>query len=386
MHYRRSEQALGERGGSRIRWRLVGKGSILMFNRVYTSSNPYEWWNKHMASALSEFLEIIPCQMARHNVVGHPLEANISRLLEGQNGRQSFYLGSWDQLFRGIGELAMPTAVWTDFFALHTLDFLPCLKLYDVVFCTQRDSVKFLKHAGISQAEWLPFGFDACLQSRPELEKLYDVAFVGSLNIPATRDERLALLSAIEGRYRMNEYRKPVFGNEMMEVYNRCRIAVNIPWSGGLNMRTFEVMAAGALLLTKAVGNGQEELFQDGVHLVTYRDADDLLAKIDYYLRNENERNRIATTGMCEVIEKHSYRHRAEKIISVMHNARRTRTRSPRERSDAYEVYYNYVGRADLLAGLAFYHGVPFLTRLRLLARCCWKLRRHVTQVRKEPL
>jgi spore maturation protein CgeB len=46
------------------------------------------------------------------------------------------------------------------------------------------------------------------------------------------------------------------------------------------------------------------------VHLATYRDTDDLLDKIAFYLKRDELRDKIAAAGMAEAISKHTYRHR----------------------------------------------------------------------------
>jgi len=56
-------------------------------------------------------------------------------------------------------------------------------------------------------------------------------------------------------------------------------------------MRVFEALACGSLLLTNDLReNGQEELFHDGIHLTTYRDAEDLLNKAAFYFKDINGR------------------------------------------------------------------------------------------------
>ena len=75
-------------------------------------------------------------------------------------------------------------------------------------------------------------------------------------------------------------------------------------------------MACGSLLLTNDLtDNGQAELFQDGVHLATYREPEDLLDKLAFYLDREKVRARIAAAGRAEAIEKHTYRHRMERVL-----------------------------------------------------------------------
>jgi glycosyltransferase involved in cell wall biosynthesis len=343
------------------------------FLRAYLSHNKLEWWNGHLATALALDLEVIHVPVARGNQPGHPPETDITRLLAappGQGGG-AFYLGSVDQMFTGLSDLSIPTGIWTDFHLPSNMRFLPCLRLFDVVFSTGRNAVPIIEGAGVRQVEWLPFGFDTTLENDPDAEKAFDVGFVGSLDLPATRDERRVLLSALERRFRINDYRTPVFGDGMMDVYNRSKIVVNIPVPGGFNMRTFEAMASGALLLTKAVGNGQEVLFKEGVHLATYRDEADLLGKVDYYLRNESERRDIAFAGRTEVLSKHTYAHRAARVLEIMSNAARCRSTDPAVAAAAYAAYYSHIGRADLMAELAFARRVPPGLRISLLARAC---------------
>ena len=65
-----------------------------------------------------------------------------------------------------------------------------------------------------------------------------------------------------------------------------------------VNMRVFEALACGSLLVTNDLSdNGQDGLFRDGVHLATYRDADELLDKVAFYLKRDELRERIAASS-----------------------------------------------------------------------------------------
>jgi spore maturation protein CgeB len=59
----------------------------------------------------------------------------------------------------------------------------------------------------------------------------------------------------------------------MAETYSASRIVFNRSIRDDLNMRVFEALACGSMLLTNALPpeSGQEELFVDGTHLATYR-------------------------------------------------------------------------------------------------------------------
>jgi glycosyl transferase family 1 len=347
--------------------------------RVHTSLSRLEWWNTHLTGALARRVPVYAHPMATSYQTGDPAETDVRRLIDGPVERAA-YLGSVEQLFGGIVELPMPTAIWTDFLLPINARILPCLRLFDVVFGTQKDAIPELCRAGLD-ARWLPFAFDTALKNDPDAEKIYDVGFVGNLDLPATRAERLDLLSRLERQYRMNDYRTSVYGDEMMHTYNRSRIVVNIPVTDGFNMRTFEAMASGALLLTKAVGNGQTDLFGDGVHFVTYRDGDDLLDKVAYFLGHDRERQEIAAAGRREVLARHTYDHRAAEVLDALGRASRTRTTAPADIVDAYAMFYDrHIRRPDLLVRLAFLRGVPLKRRAHIVARAAWKfLRTHAT-------
>ncbi len=58
-----------------------------------------------------------------------------------------------------------------------------------------------------------------------------------------------------------------------------------------------------------------EELFDPEKEIVYYKDNKELLEKIDYYLNNEKERQKIAERGHRRVEREHTYKHRVEKIL-----------------------------------------------------------------------
>jgi spore maturation protein CgeB len=81
-----------------------------------------------------------------------------------------------------------------------------------------------------------------------------------------------------------------------------------------MNLRLFEVPAAGAFLLTDWV----EEIdgsYVDGEHLVCWRTVDELRERISCYLQNDVARERIALAGREHFLGNHSYERRAAFIL-----------------------------------------------------------------------
>ncbi len=183
---------------------------------------------------------------------------------------------------------------------------------FDRVFAAQRDGAEMLRRAGIGSAAWLPLACDPEVHRKHDVEKRFDVAFVGNV-FPGPRAE---LLNVIRWRY-PDAYIGNAYFEDMARVYSAARMAFNRSITNDVNMRVFEALACGSLLVTNDLGdNGQGELFQDGVHLATYRDAEELVDKLAYYLGREEVRERIAAAGRAEAVEKHSYRHRMERLLS----------------------------------------------------------------------
>lgn len=205
-----------------------------------------------------------------------------------------------------------PAAWW----AIDThLDFDRALRIArqaDVVFAAQRDGAEELRAAGIESAAWLPLACDPELHTAPPAaDWAWGVCFIGNL-FPGPRTELLEKLTAAVPRAFVGR----AYFQEMAQIYRQSRLAFNCSVRNDVNMRVFEALAGGALLLTNDLSaNGQADLFQDGRHLATYTSAEELLEKARYYLAHEEQRRQIAEAAHAEVLAKHTYQHRAIQIL-----------------------------------------------------------------------
>jgi len=116
-----------------------------------------------------------------------------------------------------------------------------------------------------------------------------------------------------------NSFVGQAYFQDMARVYGQSRLAFNRSLRNDVNMRVFEALAGGSLLLTNDLAeNGQAELLQTGRHLEVYRSADELLERARYYLRHEATRQRITAAGKAEVLARHTYRHRAVEMLRAL--------------------------------------------------------------------
>jgi len=185
---------------------------------------------------------------------------------------------------------------------------------YDFVMCAQKRSIKALKWRGIS-AEWLPLGCDPEIHKKLDLPKRYDIGFVGT---EGKKSLRKTLLRELGKRYPRSFLGKTPF-TEMSQIYSASKIGFNYSIRNDINMRMFEVMSCGALLITNRIkGNGFSDLFENGKHLLTYRNQRELFRLIDYYLTHDGEREEIARNGHQLVTREHTYEIRLADMLDYI--------------------------------------------------------------------
>ncbi len=191
---------------------------------------------------------------------------------------------------------------------------------FDFVFTAQRNGSQQLRENGIANVHWLPLACNPALHRKHEVPKELDICFVGNV-APGPRTE---LLQLIQKQFQ-NNFVGQRHLDEMARTFSASRIVFNRSIKDDLNMRVFEALACGSLLLTNALpNNGQDELFTNSEHLATYRDSEELLDKVDYYLRHEDIRERIAAAGRKTVLQTHTYRHRMEEILRTIEDSQTT--------------------------------------------------------------
>jgi spore maturation protein CgeB len=226
------------------------------------------------------------------------------------------------------------------------LDFQPIIAVapsYDRIFCQGTEAIELFDKAGIKTAQWLPMACDpdyhhpvACTPAEKERYGS-DVVFVGSCY-----PERVRLLEKISERDlaiwgpgwekldRNSPLRRRLRGahttpDEWLKIYSASKIVLATHYHDPrgrfpvyqASPRVFEALACGSFVLC----DRQRDvfaLFKDGVDLAGFSDADDLRRKIDYYLAQADERDRIAGEGRRHVLEQHTYVHRVQTLLASL--------------------------------------------------------------------
>ena len=182
---------------------------------------------------------------------------------------------------------------------------------FDHAFVAQREYRSAFVRAGVPNVDWLPLACDPTVHGRQDVPLRHDIGFVGSLTEHHVR--RQQLLARLGGRFDVHLERS--FLREMASTFSASKIVFNDAVKNDLNMRVFEALASGSMLLTdRAPGSGLDDMFLDREHLVIYDDSD-LEELAAYYLAHGEERKAIARRGREEVLRWHTYDHRSDALV-----------------------------------------------------------------------
>lgn len=177
----------------------------------------------------------------------------------------------------------------------------------------------FFLEAGFPQVYWIP-AFDYVLRQRPI----------------ASQTEATAVFVGQFGRF--HPYRRHVLSEVMRaglplrtqsappevaaDIYAAARVTLNCSLNGDLNLRVFEVMGSGGLLLTDRLTrqSGLELLFEEGRHLEAYRSAGELVEKARHYLDHPEEAERLRRQGQQEVLDRHHPDIKRRQLFDIVFN------------------------------------------------------------------
>jgi spore maturation protein CgeB len=152
-------------------------------------------------------------------------------------------------------------------------------------------------------------GFDETVDIPRDQKKVYEVSFIGNIY-----GDRKKIIDNIEHNVKIIE---GAYGTQHSQEVSKTKINLNFCTSEGASDRVYKVMAAGGFLLSNDWKNRKNYL-TDGKECVIFHDMQDLNDKIDYYLKNEEERNAIAQLGY-NAVQRFNRLNWAKRIIELSH-------------------------------------------------------------------
>jgi hypothetical protein len=223
-----------------------------------------------------------------------------------------------------VGQIASPLPSNEDF------------NTYDLIISSLPNFVAHFRKIGI-RSELNRFAFEPTILERfGPRETDLPITFVGSLS-PA-HQTRLDLLERLSSHLEIDvwgigadglppespirhRHRGTAWGIQMYQILHRSKLTLNhhigISDTYANNMRLYEATGVGTLLITDWKEN-LPELFDLGKEVVAYRDPDECLELIRYYLEHEDERQEIARAGQQRTLRDHTYCHRMQELVDIV--------------------------------------------------------------------
>jgi len=193
--------------------------------------------------------------------------------------------------------------------------------LFDFVFVWHPSFVPLYHAAGHPKVFALPHAVDAALFGLDDIQvrRPLDLGWVGGFGY-AQHARRKRIIEGLATRFRMNDFQKQYSKEETAEVYRQCKIVINVSrddFPRESNMRCYEGMAGGALLITEIPTELTEWGFREGEHFVGWRNEAEIPDLVDYYLRHEKERAEISRAGQELTLSDFTFQSCRDKMTAV---------------------------------------------------------------------
>jgi Glycosyl transferases group 1 len=196
--------------------------------------------------------------------------------------------------------------------------------LFDNVAVFHPNYLKRFNEWGHAGTFLLPHAVRSNLYKKALEERVFDIGWVGQIQGPIYR-RRENLLPQLAKSFKMNQWRRRYNSEELADTYLRSRIVVNIgrdDYQQDANMRTFEAMAGGALLITALPSELTDLGFVEGQDFVGYRQEAEVLGICKHYLNDEYTRSKISQAGRDKVLKHHTYQQRVDYFLEQLRSAK----------------------------------------------------------------
>jgi hypothetical protein len=189
---------------------------------------------------------------------------------------------------------------------------------------------------------------------KPELRREFEIGWVGQVDGAIYR-RRQKWLPKLSARFHMNDWKESYSLEEVAEIYRRSCVVVNLgrdDFPQDANMRVFEVLASGALLITSLPSELTDLGFEDGVHFAGYQEEAEIIPLVKRYLQDEPGRSRIAQAGREKCMTEHTYDRRVEQFLDHFRILGSHRLAPARQwsKSRVGLIYLEYFAAHDVLS------------------------------------
>ncbi|MBU1863213.1 MAG: glycosyltransferase [Candidatus Omnitrophica bacterium] len=240
-----------------------------------------------------------------------------------------------------IKSQGIATVLWTTDVITSVQPIVSIARCCDYVVCAGTEAIEQLHNNGVKNVTWLPFACDTdihkpvCFDTERKKNYTIDIVFVGSYypNRADILEELTCFNLAIWGpgwkeATAHSPLQRFIKGGALnpcdwTRIYDSAKIILTIHYQDGKNPcyqaspKVYEALACRGFLISDCQRDVMT-LFTSGEHLVCFHDKKELKELIHHYLAHADEREKIAQKGYAEVLNKHTYEHRINKMLSII--------------------------------------------------------------------
>jgi len=176
-------------------------------------------------------------------------------------------------------------------------------KVCNYIFCSRWDGINVARKYN-ENVYRLQGGFNSKVHRPFDIPKRRDVVFIGGLRNRSRIEYRKAVNFEVVGN---------VYNEKHSRIVSETKINLNFTKGDGTSNRIYKLMAAGGFVLTQPWYRMGED-FEISKDLDVFRTPEELRSKIKYYLKHEEEREKIAEYGF-KTVQKYDNNNYAKKII-----------------------------------------------------------------------
>ncbi|MBI2629000.1 glycosyltransferase [Candidatus Pacearchaeota archaeon] len=162
-----------------------------------------------------------------------------------------------------------------------------------------------------------------------KLKKKYDVTFIGTPNQDRAEYIRFLQQNGVNikvfgsGWDKYPEFNEinggKVNNEELLNIINESKINIsftkNYVDKPHFKSRVFEICACNAFLLTEFF-SGYYDFYKEGKEIITFKTKDEMLEKVNFYLKDNKKREKIAKAGYIKTIKNYDQYKHFEKLFS----------------------------------------------------------------------
>lgn len=262
--------------------------------------------------------DILTCQLDYYQP-----DVVLNQAMDGINN--SFFRKNKSSIGLLVGQHAAP------------LNFKGDISVHDLIISSLPNCVTFFKKKGIpSELNKLAFDPYVLQKINKNMQPEIPVSFVGGLS--SSHSKRIQLLEYLCKNHDIkiwglgiksipddslirSKYAGQSWGIDMYDIMSHSKITlnchINMAENYANNLRLYEATGVGALLITDWKEN-INDIFEDGKEIITYKTPEECNELIGYYLKNDDERQKIALAGQKRTLNEHNYIIRMQEFLDII--------------------------------------------------------------------